>query len=180
MSRLKKILRNIIILVILFFIFLKSSGLYLTPLSSHKNSERSAHYGPSKVVHIENFDKGKYILCKYDRWISCNTVNRTLFFFWRFGNQVHGRENDLSKALYYTWNMSSYKDKCYYRAYGIINDDRIKTVEVTLDNGDIFTQNEFYEDMFLITWNANDDRVMDFAGIRAYDSNGNILFENIY
>ncbi|WP_353092828.1 hypothetical protein [Tissierella praeacuta] len=177
MSRLKKILRNIIILVILFFIFLKSSGLYLTPLSAHKNSERSIHYGPSKVVHIEDFDKGKYILCKYDKWISCNTVKRSLFFFWSFGGQVTGRENDLSNPLSYTWSGGVRE---FYKVYGIINDDRIKEIEVTLENGDILTQNEFYEGMFLVTWSANDDSLMDFAGIKAYDSNGNILFEKIY
>ena len=85
MSRNKKIIRNIVVLGILFFVFLKATGLYLIPLSAHENSERSIHYGPSEVVHIEDFDEGKYILCKYDKWISCNTVKRELLFFWRFG-----------------------------------------------------------------------------------------------
>ena len=80
MSRKKKILRNLIILVILFFIFLKSTGLYLSPISAHKSSERSIHYGPSEIVHIEDFSRGKYILCKYNGWVSCNTVEKKLFF----------------------------------------------------------------------------------------------------
>ncbi|SHE75100.1 hypothetical protein SAMN02745784_01669 [Tissierella praeacuta DSM 18095] len=176
MNRLKKIIKNTIILVILFFIFLKSSGLYLIPLSAHKASERSAHYGPSEVVHIEDFDKGKYILCKYDRWFSCNTINKTLFFFWRIGNQVYGRESDLSKAVSYTWSMSG----DYYKAYGIINDNRIKKIEVTLENGDILIQDGFYEDMFLVTWKSPNDSIIDFAGIRAYDEDSNIIFEDIY
>lgn len=177
MSRPKKILRNIIILVILFFIFLKSSGLYLTPLSAHKASERSIHYGPSKVVHIEDFDKGKYILCKYDRWISCNTVKRSLFFFWSFGSQVIGIENDLSKPLSYTWSGGVRE---FYKVYGIINDDRIKKIEVTLNNGDILTQDEFYEGMFLVTWKYINTNFIDFAGIRAYDEENNMIFEEMY
>lgn len=85
MSRSKKVIRNIIILILLFFLFHQHLGLYLTPLAAHKSSERGINYGPSKVVYVEdyadNYDKGKYLLCKYDKWVSCNTVNRTLFFF---------------------------------------------------------------------------------------------------
>jgi len=75
MSRIKKVIRNLIILVLLFILYMMWAGLYLTPLLANEHSERSAHYGPSEVIHIENFDGGKYILCKYDRWFSCNTVN---------------------------------------------------------------------------------------------------------
>lgn len=176
MSRRKKIVRNIMVLVVLFIIFLKSKGLHLTPLSAHENSERSGHYGPSEVVHIEDFNKGKYILCKYDKWISCNTVNRSLFFFWRIGNQVHGIENDRTKALNFTWGMSS----GFYKLYGIINDDRIKKVEVILDNDRILTQTEFHEDMFLFTWNLMDDSYLEFKTIKGYDSEDNLVFEDEY
>ncbi len=174
MSRNKKILRNIVILTILFFVFLNISGLYLTPLSAHENSERSIHYGPSEVVHIEDFDKGKYILCKYDKWVSCNTVNRTLLFLWRFGNQVTGFENDKSEPVDYTWSMSS----SYCKLYGIINDNKVKKVQITLDNGKVLTQTEFYDDLFLFTWKSNDKNEWGFKNIKGYDSDNNIIFED--
>lgn len=177
MSRNKKIIRNIVILIILFFVFLKGTGLYLKPLSAHENSERSIHYGPSEVIHIEDFDEGKYILCKYDKWVSCNTVKRKLFFFWRFGNQVTGFENDKTKALDYTWGMSDEN----YKFYGIINDDKVEKVQITLNNGKVFTDTEFYEDLFLFTWKAdNDDQSWYFNNIKGYDSNNNIIFEDEY
>jgi hypothetical protein len=173
MNRLKRVIRNIIILAVLLFIFIKSFGLYLTPISAHEHSERSIHYGPSEVVHVEDFEKGKYILCKYDRWVSCNTVNRTLFFFWRFGNQATGFENDKSKALGYTWE-GSYQ---YYKLYGIINDSSIKKIEVTLSNGAIFTQTDFYDDMFLLTWKLKDKEDLYSKSIKGYDANNNIIFQ---
>ena len=126
-------------------IVFQSSELYLTPISAHEYSERSIHYGPSEVVHIEDWDGGKYILCKYDKWVSCNTVKRTLLLFWRFGNQPIGFENDKTKAVDYTWGASGQ----YWKLYGIINDDKIKKVEITLDNGEVLTQTAFYDDLFL-------------------------------
>jgi len=173
MNRLKKAIRNIIILIILCLLFLKSSGLYLTPLSAHEHSERSIHYGPSEVIHIEDWDGGKYILCKYDRWVSCNTVNRTLLFFWSFGNQPTGFENDKSKAIDYTWGAS----RQYWKLYGIVNDDRIKKVEIILDNGQVLTQTDFYDDLFLFTWKSPENDSVYYVSIRGYDADNNVIFE---
>ena len=104
MDRFKKAIRNIIILIILCLLFFKSSELYLTPISAHEHSERSIHYGPSEVIHIEDWDGGKYILCKYDKWVSCNTVNRALLFL-KF-NQPTGFEKWQIQSLDYTGGFS--------------------------------------------------------------------------
>lgn len=170
MSRKKKLARNIVILIVL-SILTFTRGIYLTPIAAHRASERSIHYGPSKVIHIEDFDGGKYILCKYDKWISCNSVNRSLFFFWTFGNQVTGIEVDMEKPLDFTWSSSDVRSKFY----GIINDNNIDKVELNLEDGTTFSQTEFYnDDMFLFTWEGE----AGISGIKAYDSQGNILFED--
>ena len=173
MGRLKKAIKNIIILTILCFLFFKTSGLYLTPISAHEYSERSIHYGPSEVVHIEDWDGGKYILCKYDKWVSCNTVKRTLLLFWRFGNQPIGFENDKTKAVDYTWGASGQ----YWKLYGIINDDKIKKVEITIDNGEVLTQTAFYDDLFLFTWKSPENDSVYNVNIRGYDADNNVIFE---
>ncbi len=179
MSRLKKILRNIIILAVIFFLYTRLFGLFLDPLTAHEHSERSIHYGPSEVVHVEDFDGGKYILGKYDNWVSCNTVHRVLFFLWRFGNQPIGFENDTAKAISYTWGTSSMVNSNQnHRVYGIINDDSIKKVEITLADGEILTQTDFYEDLFLITWkSSNSNDRWPIKIIRAYNSGNKIIFE---
>lgn len=176
MSRPKKILRNIIILVGLTFLFLRSRGLYLTPLSAHRASERSAHYGPSEIIHIEDFEKGKYILCKYDKWISCNPVNKSFFIFWSIDDEGPGIENDKTKALNFTWGMS----RNSYRFYGIINDYRINKIEVLLDDDQLLTQTEFYDAMFLFAGSIPNNSYPYFKTIKGYDSEGNLIFQHEY
>ncbi len=171
MSRGKKIIINILILGITSFILLGRLGLFFTPLSAHENSERSINYGPSKVIHIENFKGGKYILGTYDKWISCDTVNRVGLIFWVAGSQPVGFENDTSKAVSYTW-YSSAKD---FRVYGIVNDNDVKKIEVTLSNGEVLTQTDFYEDLFLIRWKRKEN--LYFSAIRGYDEENRLIYE---
>ncbi len=178
MSRRKKALRNIVLIVILFFLFLNRTGLYLTPLSAHKNSERSAHYGPSKVVYIEDFEKGKHILGKYDKWVSCNTVNKHLLFFWSFGNQVHGFESDLTKAIDYSFGGNNE----YYKFYGIRNNKDVNRIEIILNNGQNIEITDFHDDLFLITWDVTSDEEDDdgvyIRNAKAYDSKNNVIFDD--
>lgn len=172
MNRKKKVARNIVILLILSIITFTRS-LYLTPLAAHEASERSIHYGPSKVVHIEDFDQGKYLISKYDKWISCNTVNRSMFFFWTFGDQVTGIEVDKDKPLNFSYGSGDNVGKFY----GIINDKSINRVELYLEDGRTLAQTEFYDgDMFLFTWDVDNNKQW-YNGIRAYDFQGNLIYE---
>lgn len=171
MSRLKKIVQNILLMSVFLLVFLNITGLYFSPLSAHEHSERSRHYGPSEIIHIENFNNNKYILGKYDKYVSCNEVNRFFFFFW-YGAQPTGFENTKSKSIEYTSNIS-YKT---LKIYGIINDKRITKIEVILDNGASTTITEFYEDLFLYVADTN-----QFGHtIRGYDINDELIYEIVY
>ena len=64
-----------------------------------------------------------------------------------------------------------------YKVYGIINDRSIKKVEIILANGDTLLQEDFYDNMFLIPLETVG--LGDFSGIRAYDEEGNIVFESL-
>lgn len=64
-----------------------------------------------------------------------------------------------------------------YRAYGIINDSIVNKVEVTLSNGQTFTETVFYEDLFLFTWKSDKSGDWYLQSIRGYDSDNNIIFE---
>lgn len=173
MNRKKLIIRNTVIILILFFLLLNRTGLYLSPLSAHEHSERSSHYGPSKIVYVEDFKKGKYFLCKYDRWVSCNTVDKEFLFFWGFGNQVSGFENDTSEMIDYSWGATD----DYYKCYGIRNSKNVTKVKITLENGETYSTSEFHEDLFLIPWAGSDDQGFHFRNIKAYDINNNIIYE---
>jgi hypothetical protein len=164
------------IIIILLLFIVSRLGLHFTPLSAHLSSERGRNYGPSEVIHIEDFKNGKYILGKYDRWVSCNTVIKTGLFFWRVGGQTVGFENVKTEKVSYTWSSSSYD----FKAYGIVNDADIKKIEVLLSNGEVLAQTDFYEDLFLLTWHSDEKETIYFNGIRGYDANGNIVFEKEY
>lgn len=174
MSRTKKLVRNILIIAIMFFIFFWCSNLYFTPLAAHEHSERSIHYGPSKVIHTENYEKGKLILCKYDKWISCNTVNRSLLFFWSFGSQPVGFENKKEYPLDYTWQMSDQ----YYKLYGAVNDKKIKKVQITLSNGETKVQTDFYDDLFLFTWKCPENADIYSTKVQGFDAGNNEIYTN--
>ena len=178
MSRKKKVLRNTIILILLSFILLRSANLYLTPLSAHKAFEKSKHYGPSEVVHIENFNgdkyKGKYILSKYDKYISCIRVERKYLLFWRIRNQFPpGIENYLSQSVFFLGSGSGGHNEIW----GIVNDDRIKKIEVINKSGEIFTETKFYDDMFIITWKSENGRLGWYEEIKGYDGEGKLIYE---
>lgn len=149
--------------------FITQTALYLTPLSAYEHSERSLHYGPSTIVHIEDYAGGKYVLAKYDRWFSCNSVRRAFGLFWRSGGGSIGQENDKTKAVVFSWSASR-ED---YVVYGIINDERVKTIEVTLDDGQALTQSKFYDGMFLISGTGN----KYCKKLKGYAAGGQVMFE---
>lgn len=172
MNRLKLTLRNIVIIIFLFLLFVNYSGFYLTPLTAHEQSERSIHYGPSNVVHMEENEDETYILGIYDKWVSCSTIKKQLFFFWSFGNQVTGFENDTSKDIDYSWNGSEE----YYKLYGIRNDDDIEKVEFTLENGEVFSTTTFYDNLFLIIFTPNHNGLY-IKNVKVYNKDNHVIYE---
>lgn len=62
-----------------------------------------------------------------------------------------------------------------------INDDKIKKIQITLNNGETFTETEFYEDLFLFAWEVdNEEQDRYFNNIKGYDSNNNVIFQDEY
>lgn len=171
MNRKKRIIRNVIIIVVIYIFITKVNCLFLNPISAFKYAERDYHYGPSKIVHIENNGNSKYILAKYDKCISCCTLSRSLIF-WSYYSPI-GIENQKEKGINYFWESSLE----LYRLFGIVNDSRIKKVEVAFSDGKTLVQNKFYDgDMFLFIYKSKAKNWLQIK-IRGYDSENNIIFE---
>ena len=175
MNRNKKIIRNFIILIVWLILFFNFSMYKLSPISAHEASEKSIHYGPSEIVHIEDFKEGKFILCKYENYISCNTVNKVFGFLWRFGNHPTGIENKKDKAVSFSCFTSD-----YCKLFGIINDKSITRIEVKFNDGTIKEQTEFYDDMFLFTWHYKEIEIRHSGTLTAYNDKGEIVFTENY
>lgn len=173
MNRKKRLIRNLIVLAILIPILINRFGLYLTAEGAHKASERSIHYGPSEIIHVKDLGSKKLFLCKYDKWISCNTSKRALGLFWQFGNQVTGVENKTEQPFTYTWNGGS----SGMVIYGIINDPSIIEIRLVYSDSTIIIDT-FYEDMFMHTWDSLDNS--DYPNVQGYNSSGELVYESMY
>lgn len=92
MTRLKKTIRNLLLIAILLFLFMKLNGLYFSPVKALHTSERDLHYGPSEIVHSFDHGNSRYFLTRYEDFISCSPIDRFLGVFWRYG-AGHGIEN---------------------------------------------------------------------------------------
>jgi hypothetical protein len=100
MTRLKKTIRNLLLIAILLFLFMKLNGLYFSPVKALHTSERDLHYGPSEIVHSFDHGNSRYFLTRYEDFISCSPIDRFLGVFWRYG-AGHGIENNL--LLFHIW-----------------------------------------------------------------------------
>ena len=177
MTRKKKIIRNLILIFIVLFVFFNTSGICLSPVSAHTFSDRRFHYGPSEIIHIEDVEDGKYFLCKFDKWISCDYIQKTMLFIWSMGSgSPTGIENDISKG--FVISGGSYSGGKNYRnfIYGIINNRSITRVEIVFKNGDKLTQTTFYNGMFIITW--RNEKGWNIDAVNGYDSDSNLIYLN--
>lgn len=177
MSKSKKIIRNIIIIFIFIVASMAMFNLSLSPKSAYRLAERSLHYGPSEVVQMEDFDGGKFILGKYDKWYSCVPVERELLIFWSVGSHAQGLENHKTEAINFAYG--GYEGTHYF--YGIRNDDSIERVELTLRNGEVYQQTEFHDGIFLITIELEESYSsrLDVREIRGYDKDDNVIYESV-
>jgi len=113
--------------------------------------------------------------------ISCSPIDRFLGVFWRYG-AGHGIENKKERPLF-----TSYRSKEEeWLIYGIRNDPSIVRVEIEVKNAEgeteIYTSDTFYEDMFYIMWEGeNDSDVLFseiFVGLKAYDDKGTVVYDS--
>jgi hypothetical protein len=172
MTRSKKVMRNIIVLLTLCLLYMMTSGLYFDPMQAHERSEHSAHYGPSTVVGIVEYNGDRHMLCKYENTVSCDTVQRFWHFFWRFGSSPFGFENNRSKPLNYTWCYGNH----LYKVYGVINDKRILKVKVFTNHGKVYSQTKFYDGVFVLFWKSEGNYDQGLQKVTAYDGDGKVVY----
>lgn len=173
MNKFRKSLLNIVVIIILGFLLVISFGYHFSPLSAYKSSERKFNYGPSQIKHIETLDDRKYYLSIYDKWVSVNRVSKW-FVFWRLGSP-YIFEYDTSKPFDFSWSASD-----TLVVYGIINDDRIKRIELTSKDGIVISQDEIHDQLFLITWKYKDNNRFNNFSIKGYDEQDRLIYEDEY
>lgn len=178
MTERQKVIRNLIILILLFLVIGSLSSGSFTPLSAHRKSEKSRNYGPSTIVKSQKFKGGMLYLCKYDKWYTLEVVRREFLWLWH-PRDIGCRENNITNPIDFDFGYTSTTgNNNMGRFYGIVNDPNIKSARLDIKmDGQIKTieQKELYDNMFLFIW----DNTTSFESIKftGFASNSNIIYE---
>jgi len=177
MTRLKKTIRNLLIIAVLVFLFMQFNGLYFSPVQALHASERDLHYGPSEIVHSFDYGDSRYFLTRYEDLISCPPIDKALGVFWRYG-AGYGVPNDRSRPLFYLegkgeevwWMFGVRNDSSIAYFEAILNDPKGEGEPITL------TCKDFYDDMFYLIWEGEEH----LMSVTAYDKAGKVVYVSEY
>lgn len=166
----------IVLIVICWNYSLFSYGSF-SPVKAHEQSERTYHYGPSKIIKTIDLDGGKIYLCRYKDWFSADTVKRNIIK-WYPGDQVGGTPIDYSKQVSYNWSGSSIKkDMMIMKIYGYVSDPKI-TMMLLEDENKANTLKYILDEsrMFIFYWNA-DNYKNKVKYLKGLDGDGKVVYE---
>lgn len=178
MNRVKKILRNFILIFALLLIVMKLTDMHFTPIAAYREEEKRKHYGPSEVMQVQKLGEERFVIAKYDKWFSAQDYWPGWRFLWIGSPKTSIIENNKKKAI--CSRFESGINSGYYIVYGVVNDKKIKRVEVTLQTGKNFSQTKFKDGLFSLSWkdeNWEDSEPVDKI-IRGYDGDNKIIFED--
>ncbi|MBK1812328.1 hypothetical protein JHL18_17020 [Clostridium sp. YIM B02505] len=168
------------IAIVLLFICYKysflSSGSF-SPLKAHEQSERTYHYGPSKIIKTIDLGKEKIYLGRYKEWFSGDTVKKELIK-WYPGEGVGGTLIDSSKQVSYSWYGSSTKNnEMIMKVFGYVSDPNITTMQI--DGEDKISSAKYQLDesrMFIFYWNE-DNKLNRTKYLLGLDKDGKVIYK---
>ncbi|GFP76562.1 hypothetical protein [Clostridium fungisolvens] len=168
------------IATVLLFICYKYSFLSygsFSPLKAHELSERTYHYGPSKIIKEIDLGKQKIYLGRYKDWFSADTVRKELIK-WYPGDGVGGYPIDSSKQVSYSWSGSSTKNnEMFMKVYGYVSDTKITTI--LIEGEDKISEPKYQLDesrMFLFNWNK-DSNSRNTKYLVGLDKDGKVIYK---
>lgn len=180
MTRLKKTIRNLLVLAILVPLFMSFNGLYFSPVKALHTSERDLHYGPTEIVHSFDHHGKRYFLGHFENYITFTPIKRALGIFWRYGGGF-GVENHLDRPI----SIGYRNDGNQLMLYGMRNDAHVAWLELEIQDpgggAEKIKVDKFYEDLFYIISDVDDEENLGLtlleSKITAYDANGRLLHE---
>ncbi|WP_186430373.1 hypothetical protein [Clostridium sp. BSD9I1] len=148
-----------------------------SPVKAHEQSERTYHYGPSKIIKTIDLDGEKIYLCRYKDWFSANTVKRGIIK-WYPGNQVAGTPIDHSKQVSYSLSGSGIKDNTMIaKVYGYVSDPKITTILLEDESKTNTLRYALDESkMFIFHWNE-DMQSSKVKYLKGLDRDGKVIYE---
>lgn len=166
-----------ILLVVISYKFSFLSYGSFFPLKAHEQSERTYHYGPSKIIKTIDFDGQKIYLCRYKDWFSADTIKKEIIK-WYPGDGVGGTPIDNSNQVSFNWSgIKNKQNKMDWKFYGYASDAEITTVQLLLENETAPLSYDLDESrMFIFYWvEANRDHKINY--LRGLNKDGKIIYE---
>lgn len=166
----------VVLVVICFKYYILAYGSF-SPLKAHQISERTFHYGPSKIVKTIDLSGGKIYLCKYKDWFSADTVKKGLVR-WYPGDNVGGSPIDYSKQVSYSWGNSHIKKEISIMTiYGYVSDPNISVMVLERESGaTTLRYNLDKSKMFIFNWNENEHKYK-IKYLRGLNKKGKVIYE---
>lgn len=147
-----------------------------SPIKAHEQSERTSHYGPSKIIKTIDLYGGKIYLCRYKDWFSANSVKKGIIK-WYPADQGDGTAIDYSKQVSYKGYGSRIKNLMIMKIYGYVSDPKITTM-LFEDENKTNTQRYVLDEtkMFIFYWNEDSQR-NKIKYLKGLDSDGKVIYE---
>ncbi|MEG0773867.1 hypothetical protein [Clostridium sp.] len=169
-----------IVAIVLIVVSLKFSILSygsFSPVKAHEQSERTYHYGPSKIIKTIDLDGEKIYLCRYKDWFSANTVKKGVIK-WYPGNQVAGYPIDYSKQVSFTWSGSTNKKGVSItKIYGYVEDSEITTILLVDENEENVFKYALDENrLFIFHWTQGEDNYKPIY-LKGLNKNGETIYK---
>ena len=171
-----------VVLLLLCYRFSIFSAGHFSALNAHKLSEKTMHYGPSKIIKEIDLKNRKVLLCKYKDWISADVVERN-FIRWYPGSPVSPRPIDYTKKVTYSWSASGVSDNrdSLLTVIGYANDPTITKIILEAKkqkSSTIETQTYKLDESHMFIFNLTDKKDMYFfTDIKAVDKDGKVIYE---
>ena len=171
----------IVLLILCYRLSILSYG-HFSALKAHEFSEKTMHYGPSKIIKEVTLKNRKIYLCKYKGWISADSVEKVLIK-WHTGQTLSGYPIDYTKKVTHTWNSSSAYDKkdSLMTVIGYVNDPTITAIILDAykeKTSNVETLKYKLDDsrMFIFTLSDKKDTYLP-STIKGVDKDGNVVYE---
>lgn len=176
MNRMKKIIRNIVLILLVCFFFFYMRGYYLTKEACIMDSIRSLYCKEDEFITSVSMEP-------YDVTLVADLDHLTvsLFSTEKTGPFYHIRDSSTGMEIDKDAPVSM--EGMFSSSYGTVafiyrNDKSIDEVHVVMGNGETRVLNEWKNDFILISYNDRDN--WTHAICRVYDDNGKLRYETAY
>lgn len=116
-----------------YYVFYEFSYGSFTAVGAYRASERTMHYGPSKIEKVIDVKNGKVFLGKYKNWISAAPIEKR-FIKWYPGGGDEGYNIKYSDKISQFIGYGDMGHNSYiYRVFGYVNDSNIKSVSLQFE-----------------------------------------------